>query len=128
MNRRQLIGCVAAIAVIAGAAWFFLPQTKCCEGQEAGYQEYDRLVRGAINGDVEASRQLYADALAAGSTEDARRWAMVGALDGSAELAAAYLSLYKLLPADRKVAEQKILKKNTEKPGGARLLAEVQSL
>lgn len=107
--------------VVSGVVWWRLPMHHCCGDRSAAEMEYEQILGRALSGDVVAVRQLYKDAMAANNMRDARRWALVGAIDGDEELINAYVALYKMLPNDAKKIDEAIIGDNLTKSGARRV-------
>lgn len=119
-NRSQIFVATVVLAILIAISMVFITKHRCGSDDEQ-QRAFEQTLDRAINGDTAAAETLYRDYLAAGRIEQARYWALMGAIDGSPGLITAYSSLRVAAPSFDTTGENTIIRKNLSKEGAKRL-------
>jgi len=120
MNKRTALALIAGSLGIAAAAWFFAPRV-CCGERDESQEKFEEVLGRAMQGDLGAIEALNADYASSGHKEQARYWALVGAIYGSRKLTETYEALRRNAPDINTAGEDAIIQKNLSRPGAAGL-------
>jgi hypothetical protein len=120
MNRNVALTIGVGSLFVAAALMFFAPR-HCCGANDASQQEFEVVLGRATRGDIEAIETLHADYAQSGRTEQARYWALIGAIEGSVKLTETYEDLRKSAPNLDSSGEDVIIRKNRSKIGAQRI-------
>jgi hypothetical protein len=120
MDRKVALAIVVGLFCIAGVLAFVTPR-HCCGTDDAAQQEFEEVLGRAIGKDIQAIEKLYADYARFGHTEQARYWALIGAIEGSVKMTEIYEGLRSNTPSLDTTGEDVIIRKNLSKSGATRL-------
>lgn len=111
------------IAVACTVVWHLLidPGPKCCVQIDQSYEEFDKKIQLASEGDTQAMRYLYETYLSTGHYDEARRWALIGGIHGDPYLTEAYIGQYRSISPAIRAVDQLIILKNLNSPGARNL-------
>jgi hypothetical protein len=120
MNRKVALSIGAVSLFVAAALMFFAPR-HCCGADDASQQEFEELLGRATRGNIEAIETMHENYAQSGRTEQARYWALIGAIEGSVKLTETYENLRKSTPNLNTSGEDAIIRKNPSKIGAQRI-------
>lgn len=121
MKKATVIGLCVAVPSLAGLL-SFCSVPHCCGSDDDSQKAFEQTLGLAIAGDAVAAESLYKDYASGGRLEQARYWALIGAINGSPTLIEEYQSIRRRTPGTDTSGEDSIIRKNL-RMRGATLLA-----
>jgi len=112
---------VVASALAVGALLLFLARRPCCGEADRSELAFEATLGRAIDGDLQAIETLHGDYAKAGRMEQARSWALFGAIHGSRKMTDAYEAARRQEAGFNTSGEDIIILKNLSRPGAADL-------
>lgn len=120
MNRKTALTIIVGSLCVVGSLTFVSPR-HCCGTDDATQREFEEVLGRAAGKDIQAIETLYASYARFERTEQARHWALIGAIEGSVKMTEIYEGLRRNTPSLDTTGEDVIIRKNLSKPGATRL-------